>query len=93
MESIIPNDREECCYNCGSYRMIECHHIFAGPNRSNSEKYGLKVHLCKFCHNMPPNGVHFNEDENKRLKRIAQKEFEKTHSHEEFMDVFGENYL
>jgi len=93
MDSIIKDDEEYKCYICGSYRMIECHHIFGGANRKNSEKFGLKVHLCKFCHNTPPNGIHFNREAEVRLKQIAQREFEKTHSREEFMKIFGRNYL
>ena len=38
-------------------------------------------------------GVHFNKALDIRLKQICQAEFEKTHSREEFMHIFGRNYL
>ena len=38
-------------------------------------------------------GVHFDRELDLRLKRECQEEFEKRHSHEEFMAIFGRNYL
>lgn len=64
-----------------------------GANRINSEKYGLCVPLCHYCHNEPPNGVHFNRERMDKLKAEGQRKFESIASHEEFMRIFGENYL
>lgn len=83
----------KCCFLCGSTQSLERHHIFGGANRKNSEKYGLVVYLCHWCHNEPPNGVHHNINTNNLLKRYGQKVFENGHSHEEFMRIFGKNYL
>ena len=44
MRSIIAEDKENSCFICGSCDRIEEHHIFGGPDRQVSEKYGLKVH-------------------------------------------------
>lgn len=57
---------------CGSSRWIERHHIFNGAYRKKSEKYGLVIDLCHYCHNEPPNGVHYNADNMKKLKRYGQ---------------------
>lgn len=92
MKSIIQT--EKVCYICGSYRNLESHHIFFGnPNRKWSEKYGLKVWLCAYDHRDNKNGVHGqNEDKKKHLWRIGQEAFEKAHSHEEFIQIFGRNF-
>ena len=71
-KSILQN--EKVCYLCGSHNMLESHHVYNGnPNRTLSEKYGLKVYLCHSCHNEPPNGVHFNSLANILLKAHVQK--------------------
>ena len=83
------------CYMCGSYRWLEWHHIFGASNRKKSTKYGLVVPLCRWCHNEPPNGVHFNAVLNQKLKAKAQKIAMKHYGWtvEQFRDVFGKNYL
>lgn len=81
------------CHICGSSYWIECHHVFGGPNRKASERFGMKVDLCHWCHNEPPNGVHFNRENDLRLKREYQAMFEAEHGHDEFMRIFGRNYL
>ena len=95
MRSIITDNYEEC-YLCHRYigdGTGEEHHIFGGANRKNSEKYGLKVPLCHACHNEPPMGVHFNAVMRNALKATAQEIFEEEYGYEEFMKIFGRNYL
>ena len=74
---------------------LEEHHIFGGPNRKHSEALGLKVHLCPECHRDTRKGVHGSEGQGKKLQlqQEAQKNFEARYSHEEFIRVFGKNYL
>lgn len=91
MKSIIQN--EKTCLFCGRQNFIEEHHCFGGANRKLSEKYGLKVYLCHWCHNEAPNGVHFNAKRMRLVRQIGQRAFEEKHSHEEFMRIFGANYL
>ena len=51
VKSIIEGDDEEKCFLCGSYGpIIDPHHIFGGPDRKVSDRYGLIVHLCRSCH-------------------------------------------
>lgn len=94
MKSImVTEDEQDRCYICGSYRWIEMHHIFGGANRKNSERYGLIVPLCHYCHNEPPNGVHFNKMNRLHLQAKAQRVFESIESHDRFMEVFGKDYI
>ncbi len=94
MRSIIRGTRKNCCYICSRITRTECHHIFGGPNRSLSEKYGLKVHLCPYCHRDNRGGVHGeNREARDSLHRIGQAAFERDHTREEFMEIFGRNYI
>ena len=38
-------------------------------------------------------GVHNDAKLDLEIKQMAQREFEKTHTREEFMKIFGKNYL
>lgn len=69
------------------------HHVFGGPNRKNSEHYGLKVPLCNEHHNMSDWSVHLNREMDLEIKKLAQIAFEDRYTHEKFMEVFGKNYL
>lgn len=93
MKSIISNEKR--CYMCGSYQWIEIHHIFGAANRDKSTKYGLVVPLCHYCHNEYPNGVHQNKENRLKLQRIAQMRAMKKYgwTTEEFIKIFGKNYL
>lgn len=93
MKSIIQTNKEEC-YLCGG-RASEVHHVLKGTaNRKWSEKYGLTVHLCHSCHRTGKYAVHNDRETDLRLIRTAQKIFElQVGTREEFMRIFGRNYL
>lgn len=92
-KSIMQHDTSHC-YLCGGCNGLEEHHVFGGPNRKWSEKYGLKVMLCgNECHRLGKNSAHMNRETGNSLKRLAQIAFEARHSHDEFMKIFGKNYL
>ena len=91
MDSIIQTRKE--CFMCRTTQNLHCHHVFGGPNRKWSEKYGLKIWLCAKHHNMSDAGIHFNKALDLQVKQIAQREFEDTYTREEFMRIFGKNYL
>ena len=41
------------CFLCGKVGLLEEHHVFSGPYRSKSERFGLKVGLCgDSCHRL-----------------------------------------
>ena len=91
MKSILQDKKE--CWVCRSTHDLACHHVFYGTaNRAKSEKWGMKLWLCYNCHN-GNNGVHFNPSLDRRIKQMAQQEFEKVYGHEKFMAEFGKNYL
>ena len=93
MKSIIRGDRKGQCYLCGNICYTECHHIYGGANRKLSEKFGLKVYLCFPHHRGGREGVHENRELMEQLHRIGQEAFEREHTREEFMKIFGRNYL
>lgn len=73
-KSIMPFNRAGRCYLCGRIGSTEEHHIFEGSGRRKlSELYGLKCNLDHWCHNEPPDGVHFNKEKDLELKARAQK--------------------
>lgn len=100
MKGCIEGDQKGTCFRCGKVGQTERHHIFAGPNRKHSEKYGLTVYLCHACHNEPPYGAHFSKKTADWLHRIGQRTFETNaekrgiqEPRKEFVKIFGKNYL
>ncbi len=96
-KSIIQEDREHC-FLCGrnangDYFGLDEHHVFFGPNRKASEKYGLKVYLChNDCHLY---GVHKDADKNRQVQRVVQKRAMQHYGWdmEAWRSIFGRNYL
>ena len=94
-KSIIPDDEKGRCYLCGKWGWTERHHVFGGAFRKKSEDYKITVYLCHTCHNEPPNGVHQNKAMRLYLKRQVQ-QIAMDHygwTTEEFIKIFGRNYL
>lgn len=92
MQSIL--QKEKRCHVCRTTIDLHEHHVFFGTsNRKNSEKYGLKVWLCGYHHNMSAKGVHFNKELDLKIKRLAQAKFEETHTRDEFRAIFGKSWL
>lgn len=81
------------CYFCG--KKAECiHEVFYGTaNRKISIKNGFCVGLCHNHHNMTDNSVHKNRQMDLKLKELYQKEYEKTHTRQEFITLIGKSYL
>ena len=94
MDSIIQKHTDRC-FICGAPRGLEWHHVFGGAMRDKSEKYGLKVRLCHYCHNEPPNGVHQNQEIRLKLQAIAQKKAMEHYgwSVEDFRKEFYKSYV
>lgn len=90
-------DYPECylCHRNGNGDPLEEHHIFEGTGlRSLSEKYGLKVHLCAHrCHKYGPESVHQNIEVRRKLQAEGQRRFEEENPEEDFLAIFGKNYL
>lgn len=90
--------KRKYCYLCEKEaRMITTglhdHHIFGGIRRSLSEEYGLKVWLCSSHHIYGPAAVHVNKDIRQQLQAEAEKAFIKAYPNEDFLTIFGKNYI
>ena len=81
------------CYFC--FKPAECiHEVFFGKNRQTSIKNGFCVGLCNYHHNLGGKDcVHENIEMDLILKAAFQKEYEKTHTRKEFINLIGRNYL
>lgn len=92
MKSVMQAKKE--CYVSGATGYLEEHHIFGASNRKLSEKYGLKVWLSHDYHR-GKYGVHSgNKDLADELHRAGQQAFEERFgSREDFVQIFGRNYL
>lgn len=77
------------CYLCGSPISEEHHLIFGRGMRELSEQYGLVIQLCRTCHEE----MHRNKVMMAWSKAEGQRRFEAEHGHEEYMKIFGRNYL
>lgn len=89
MKSIIPDDSDEACYICGRGGALQVHHMCHGSRRKMADKYGLTVHLCPACHM----ALHDKGTLDLELEQRAQRVFEQRYGHDEFMRIFGKNYL
>lgn len=98
-KSIIQKDNRRC-YICGRYGTeidpLDKHHIFFGPYRQKSEKYGLTVYLHHFsCHIFGDNAVHKNAEICRELQKETQKTAMKKYNLtvDDFRCIFGRNYI
>lgn len=96
----ILQEKGSPCYLCMKMRphyewqkAVHEHHIFGGSNRDKSEAEGLKVYLCLDHHINGKEAVHNNAELMRELRQDGQKAFEQNHTREEFMKLFGKNYL
>ena len=90
---------EKKCFLCGrngASDPLDKHHIFNGPLRKKSEKYGLKVWLChNECHIYGPESVHRSQAVDSVVKQHGQLRamIENGWTTEQFIKQFGKNYL
>ena len=86
------------CWLCGrngSQDPLDRHHVFGGPYRKKSERYGLVVDLChSSCHIFGPNAAHRNADTMHALRAWGQEKVmrEQGWTTEQFIKEFGKNY-
>jgi len=99
MKSIIQKERDRC-YLCGRratpFDPLDEHHVFFGPYRKNSEKYGLKVYIHhNSCHIFGEKAVH-NNAEICRILQTEVQQFAMKHygwSISDFIKIAGKNYI
>lgn len=74
------------CEVCGRYsKQLDPHEIYGGSNRKRSIKHKFVKLLCRKCHD--------NKEIIKQLRIDTQKEYMKTHTKEEFIDLIGKSYI
>ena len=81
------------CYFCG--KPAQCiHEVYYGTaNRRISIQNGFCVGLCHGEHNLYTKSVHNDRKMDLELKQLYQKEYEKSHTREEFTKLIGKSYL
>ena len=92
--SILTDDLEHCII-CGK-APVNKHEIFGGRNRQTSIKWGLVIPLCVSEHHKGNiEGIHKDKELDRFWKRKGQLAYMKHYnkSVEEFISVFGQNYL
>lgn len=74
------------CEFCGKFsKRLDPHEIYGGSNRKRSIKYKFIKLLCRKCHS--------NEKIINQLRKDMQKEYERSHTREEFIALIGKSYL
>lgn len=88
------------CFLCGrsetSYNRLEVHHCIQGRGRRQiSDRYGLTVLLCPECHRLSEYSAHKNAETADYLHKYAQRKAmqEQGLTVEQFIEIFGKNYL
>lgn len=92
-KSILQTKKE--CFICHSRGWLHCHHIFFGTAlRPISDKQGFTCWLC-YEHHLGDYGVHGKNgrETDLFLKRECQKQFEKSGSRADFLNLIGRNFL
>jgi hypothetical protein len=80
-------------HNFAIHKGLHEHHVFDGQNKQISEENGFKVYLCWQHHTYGQQAVHNNIDNMRLIQQDIQREYEKTHTREQFMRLIGRNYL
>jgi hypothetical protein len=86
--SIFTNNFNQCYYckrKVKENEKLDLHEVYGGSNRLRSIRMGFVVPLCRKCHS--------NEKVINYLRILIQKEFEKTHTREEFIKITGKSYI
>ena len=86
--SILYADLTKCA-ECGCISNIEKNEVFEGAYRQTSIKLGMVVPFCQKHHKLFHNDIIFNLT----YKVMFQKEFIKTHTLEEFISIFKQDYI
>ena len=92
----ILTGKDKRCFVTGRENGLQKHHIFHGSGkREISDRNGFWCYLVPEKHLAGLGGLHANPGNglDRALKCICQREYEKTHTREEFIDLIGKNYI
>ena len=81
---------ERRCFITGRTDRLDLHHVYAGARRKASDRFGC---WCWLTHEIHMELHDRNKELDKMLRRACQERFEEIYSHQEFMEIFGKNYL
>lgn len=74
------------CECCGRYsERLDPHEIYGGSNRKRSIKYKFVKLICPKCHS--------SESKIMQLRIDTQREYEETHTREDFIKLIGKSYI
>lgn len=82
-KNIIKSGKCEWCKRYFKY--LEPHEIYGGSNRKRSIEHNFVKLLCRGCHSNP--------EIISKLRVESQKEYENTHTREEFINITGMSYI
>lgn len=82
-KDIVKSGRCEFCGKEGKH--LDPHEVYGGSNRQRSIKHKFVKLICRECHS--------NEKIIEQLRKDVQKEFERTHTREEFIKLIGKSYI
>lgn len=91
MQSILQPDGVKECFLTGATDILEKHHIYPGGLRGISEVNGFWVWLRYDQHREVQQSADTGKD--LYLRRTCQREYEKTHTRDEFIALIGRSYL
>ena len=88
--SILQDETDIWCYECGSTNYVQRHEVFFGDDRVASIKNGTWVSLCQSCHDK----LHFGKDDSlkKKLWKEARERFIELYSEDKFNKTFSKSY-
>jgi hypothetical protein len=82
------------CEVCGMSPAVTTHEVYYGTaNRKVSIKNGFQVKICARCHDAAHYKIDIGIDVNRKLRERFQREYEKNHTRQEFIELIGHNYL
>ena len=84
------------CEICDKWANLHRHHVYMGNKQRNiSEKYGAVMYLCIECHTEGKTAVHRNKEVRLWTQQEMQQKLmdENGWTVEEFISIFGRNYL
>ena len=85
--SILTDDLKHCAI-CKK-EQVDIHEIYGGCNRKVSMQNGFCIPLCREHHRTAT----INNSFSLQLKQLCQREYEKTHTRQEWLGLIGKNYL
>ena len=82
-KKIVKSGKCDGCHKV--FKHLDPHEVYGGSNRKRSIENGFVKMLCRKCHK--------DTRVLQQLKIDVQREYEKTHTREDFIKIIGKSYL